>query len=69
MAMKYYCDGCDKEVAHDILVKINVTVKKNGDVSAAGGAYELCKGCSDKLARDSNPNNWTRAASRMMNAV
>lgn len=60
MAIKYYCDGCDKEVFHDLIRKISVSVKRNGEVSAAGGAYELCDGCAEHLVRDSNPHNWTR---------
>lgn len=65
MASKYFCDGCDKEVAENFLHKLTVTVKRNGETSAAGGAYELCKGYADRLARDSNPNNWPRATMAM----
>lgn len=62
MAMKYHCDGCDKEVIENMLHRISVSVKRNGETSAAGGAYELCKSCADQLTRDSNPKNWTRVA-------
>jgi hypothetical protein len=65
MATKYYCDGCDKELPPAMIENISVSVKKNGDVSAAGGAYELCKGCAANLVRESNPRNWTRAAEEM----
>lgn len=60
MAMKYYCDGCDKEVPYDLIHKISVSVKQNGSVSGTGGEFELCKGCASTLNRDSNPKNWTR---------
>lgn len=66
MATKYFCDGCDKEVPESTIHKLSVTVKRNGETSAAGGAYELCKGCADKLTKDSNPNNWLRVRDRLM---
>ena len=60
MATKYYCDGCDKELPPATIENISVTIKKGGELSATGGAYELCKGCANQLLRDSNPRNWTR---------
>lgn len=60
MATKYFCDGCDKEVPLDMVERISVSIQRNGSVTSAGGAYELCKGCADHMVRDSNPRNWTR---------
>lgn len=60
MATKYYCDGCDKELPPAMIENIGITVKKNEVMSAAGGAYEMCKGCADRLVRESNPKNWIR---------
>jgi hypothetical protein len=65
MATKHYCDGCDKELAPAMIENIGVTIKKGGETSAAGGSYELCKGCADHLVRDSNPNNWVRCVPEM----
>jgi hypothetical protein len=62
MALKYYCDGCDKEVAYDDINLLDVSIKRRGTVLEAGGTYELCKRCADEIIRDSNPKNWTRAA-------
>jgi hypothetical protein len=62
MATKYYCDGCDKELAATSVENISIAIKKNGEFSAAGGAYELCSGCSKNLVRESNPKNWVRCS-------
>lgn len=60
MAMKYYCDGCDKEIPHGSVRTTSVRIQVSGQVTQATGDYELCKGCADTMIRDGNPRNWTR---------
>jgi len=61
MATRVYCDGCDEQLHTDSDIQnITVSVKKNGEISAASGAYELCKGCAATLVSQSNPRNWAR---------
>ena len=68
MATKFYCDGCDKELTPKMVQHMSVSVKKNGEFSAVGGNYELCERCAGILCRESNPNNWVRAAKEIKRA-
>lgn len=60
MAIKYYCDGCDKQVPYDLIQKVSVSIRPTGQVTQAGGEYELCKRCFDTLLSGSNPKSWPR---------
>jgi len=63
MAIKYYCDGCDREVPYDLVITLDASVKPEGNQHlglARGGTYELCKPCADRLANDMNPRSWPR---------
>jgi len=60
MAMKYYCDGCDAVVAYDLIQHVTTRVEIRGNVSSAGGQYELCGYCAKKLAGNCNPKSWVR---------
>lgn len=62
MAIKYFCDGCDKDIPTASVLRVDVGIKTHGETGVTSGEYDLCKSCRDHLLRDSNPKNWTRCA-------
>lgn len=60
MAIKYYCDGCDRVVPYDDVKKMSVTVTTGGSPASAGGEYELCVGCASHLVSHVDPRKWVR---------
>jgi len=61
MATKIYCDGCDKETTADVF-RVSVSIKTAGRFEQSGGDYDLCAGCAARLADQSDPTQWVRAA-------
>jgi len=60
MAIKYYCDGCDREIDFGKVEKMSVVIKQAGSVASAGGEYEVCKDCAATLIRQADPLQWGR---------
>lgn len=60
MAIKYYCDGCDEQVANDLIKKVTVRVEFTGTSPGSGGQYELCGHCAKQLTKDADPRKWVR---------
>jgi len=62
MAVKYICDGCAREVPHDLVRRTTARVEFTGGVTGSGGQYELCQGCANHLVKMVDPRKWPRAA-------
>lgn len=60
MAIKYYCDGCDRVVPYDDVQRMSVTIKTGGSTLSSGGEYELCNGCAASLVTQGDPTKWVR---------
>lgn len=60
MAIKYFCDGCGKDVPYDLIKRVSVLIKVTGQMKEAGGEYELCGRCLDRAADGANPLSWAR---------
>jgi len=60
MAIRYLCDGCDKEVPYDLVQNVSVRIKIKGQTSEHCGDYELCKSCTTSMVSHASPKNWTR---------
>lgn len=63
MAVKYYCDGCDRVVAYDLVNNASVKVEIRGLTQRFCEDIELCKSCVDRLIEQANPKTWVRDAS------
>jgi len=62
MAIKYFCDGCDREIPYDDARTVEVTVAVRGTPRHGDGTYELCESCIGHLIENANPKNWVRCA-------
>lgn len=74
MAVKYFCDGCDRETSTKriqvVIMKAPDTVTlqqlQMGVTGAAQGVttppivYDLCGGCEESLKNQANPKSWAR---------
>lgn len=60
MAVKVECDGCDKDLGHDVNQhRVKVTIDTEG--SSLPQFYDLCSGCREHLRQLANPRTWPRA--------
>lgn len=59
MAIKYLCDGCDREIVSGYPQNVSVKIQVQGG-SDTGGGYELCKFCVSNMISMADPKNWTR---------
>ncbi len=63
MAIKYFCDGCDREIKmgdHETGCKVHVKITGAG---MPEDYYELCLGCTNHLKDGASPKQWPRMAS------
>jgi len=61
MATKYYCDGCDREMAAGHVKHVDVVVCADHSDSKIAKEYELCETCLSHLRDRCNPKNWVRS--------
>lgn len=60
MAAKFYCDGCDDEIAnYSDGNKWSVDVR-NDKTAKVLSTFDLCQPCARHLAGVANPRGWTR---------
>jgi hypothetical protein len=63
MAVKYFCDGCDRQTdVKEVSVKIEHYIKSVGieNAKVPGKIYDLCVTCDQFLRERANPNSWVR---------
>lgn len=68
MAVKYFCDGCDRETSTK---RISVLIEKaeltaspsptEPNVKPAFQIFDLCAACEDGLRDWANPKTWVRS--------
>ncbi len=60
MAIKYYCDGCDKEIIFN-KSKTNVKIHiEDEDNLLIEHDIQLCDRCKNYLLKSANPKTWAR---------
>ena len=61
MAVKYYCDGCGKNITSLSRVKAEIHTEEDG-LPTKHGPWDLCLDCRDKMI----PSRWVRPAEARM---
>lgn len=60
MAIKAFCDGCDKElVQSDNMTRLRVDIS-GGDINHLTADFDLCAYCCKSLLKQADPRLWTR---------
>lgn len=72
MATKYFCDGCDDEVAENRTFIVTIATPQQlmeaerhaamGGVAPANRSksYHVCPSCENELRRQADPTTWAR---------